>query len=555
MTSPAVAPSAIQKLDELFKPWSRSDVPGLVVGVSHRGQLIHRRGYGLASIEHAKVNTPATRMRIGSTTKQFCAFGIMLLVEEGSLDIHQPVRTYLPELANISGDPTLLQLMHHTGGLRDLMLAAFLLNHGNYGHMPAGGSLQLLSRFTDLNFAPGARMAYSNAGYLLLTLVTERVSGLSWEEFMSRRVFAPLGMSDTTLLRSDMEIVPNMATLHMPLPDGSWRRGIYPTDEVLGSGGMISTIDDMLAWAAHLRAPEKKVGSDATWARMLECQSFPSGVQLGYCLGIARDRYRGLEVIHHSGATFGAQCQMLTVPEHELDIVIMANRMDASAPALAFKVIDAVLEGEALAAPVMPAAAADFPSVQGRWYSRQSRTPLSITARQALPGAPEVLLLSVYNAPLALLQKTGEGLAMPEGPMSTVEIRSLPEGNTPPAVLDVHIVGEREQFERLPDTPPTAEELAPALVGRYRYAGFAAELEIVFMDGKLFIDFQPAFGMARWELEPLSAEVIGCGTLHSIPPQPLPTFASLSMDRRDGRVSGFWISMDRARNVRFDRVG
>ncbi|WP_162932661.1 serine hydrolase domain-containing protein [Solimonas sp. K1W22B-7] len=555
MTSPAVVLSTIQKLDELFKPWSRSDAPGLVVGVSHRGQAIYRRGFGLASIEHARANTPATRMRIGSTTKHFCSFGIMLLAEEGKLDIHQPVRTYLPELANVSGEPTLLQLMHHTGGLRDPMFAAFLLNRGNYGHMPAGGGLQLLARFTDLNFAPGERMAYSNAGYLLLTFVTERVSGLTWEEFMTRRVFAPMGMNETALLRSDMDIVPNMATLHMPLPDGRWRRGIYPTDEVLGSGGMISTIDDMLAWVAHLRGSRKKVGSEATWARMLERQTYRSGMQAGYGLGIARDSHRGIETIHHAGATFGSQCQMLTVPQHELDIVIMANRMDASAPALALKVVDTVLEDQGLAPPVMPAPAAEFPSVRGRWYSRQSRTLLSIAPRQVQPEAPEVLLLSMYHAPTAILQKAGDGLAMPDGPMSMIEIRTLPEGSTPPALLDVHITGELERFERLPDTPPTAEELAPALAGRYRYAGFGAELEIVLREGKLFIDFLPEVGMARWELEPLSADVLGCGTFHSIPAPSLPTFASLSIERKDGKVTGLWIGMDRVRNLRFDRVG
>ncbi|HSW12827.1 MAG TPA: serine hydrolase domain-containing protein [Solimonas sp.] len=554
MTTTAAALTTIQKLDELFKPWNRGDAPGLVVGLSHRGKVIYRRGFGLSSIEHATANTPATRMRIGSTTKHFCSFGIMLLAEEGKLDISQPVRSYLPELTNISGEPTLLQLMHHTGGLRDPMFAAFFLNRGNYGHMPAGGGLQLLARFTDLNFAPGTRMAYSNAGYLLLTLVTERVSGLSWEEFMARRVFAPLGMNDTALLRSDMDIVPNMATLHMPLPDGRWRRGIYPTDEVLGSGGMISTIDDMLAWVAHLRGPHKKLGSDATWTRMLECQTYRSGLQAGYCLGIARDSYRGIEAIHHAGATFGSQCQMLTVPEHELDIVIMANRMDASAPALAFKVVDAVLEGEGLTPPAKPAPAADFPSVLGRWYSRQSRTPLSITTRQTPTGAPE-LLLSIYNAPAGLLQKAGDGLALPDGPMSRIEIRTLPDSSTPPAMLEVHIAGERECFERLPDTPPTVEELAPALAGRYRLAGFGAELEIVLREGKLFVDFLPEVGMARWELEPLSADVLGCGTFHSIPAQPLPTFASLVVDRKDGKVTGFWISMDRVRNLRFDRIG
>lgn len=555
MNAPVPLQTTAQKLDELFKPWNRSDVPGFVVGVAHKGKIIYRRGFGLASIEHAKANTPATRMRIGSTTKHFCAFGIMLLAEDGKLDIRQPVRTYLPELTNVAGDPTLLQLMHHTGGLRDPQFAAFFLHRGLYGHMPAGGSLQLMKRFTERNFAPGERMAYSNAGYTLLTLVIERISGMRWEDFMAQRVFAPMGMHETTLLRSDMDIVPNMATLHMMQPDGNWRRGIYPTDECLGSGGMISTLDNMLVWAAHLRGPQKKVGSDVTWAKMIERQTYRSGMQAGYCLGLARDIYRGLDTIHHAGATFGSQCQMLVVPKHELDIVIMANRMDVGAPALALKVIDVVLENEGLEPAFVPTAPVGYSNVLGRWYSKQSRTTMAIAAKQLRPDLPEMLVLSMYNTVAAILQKAGEGLAQPEGPMSMIEIRKLPEGKTPPASLDVHITGELERFERLPDTPPTAAELAPDLVGRYRYTEFGSELEIVLKDGKLFIDFLREVGTSFWELEPFSADVLGCGTVHTIPVMLVPTPAAMSLDRKDGKVVGFWISMDRVRNVRFERVG
>lgn len=88
------------KLDVLFQPWNRSDAPGLSVGVAYRGEVVYRRGFGLASIEHATINTPTKRMRIGSTSKQFCALCIMLLAEDGKLDLDRPVRSYLPELAN-----------------------------------------------------------------------------------------------------------------------------------------------------------------------------------------------------------------------------------------------------------------------------------------------------------------------------------------------------------------------------------------------------------------------------------------------------------------------
>ncbi|MDP9140178.1 MAG: beta-lactamase family protein [Pseudomonadota bacterium] len=558
MNSPVPAAlTTTQKLDELFKPWNRSDIPGAVVGIAHKGGVIYRRGFGLASVEHGVTNTPGMRMRIGSTTKHFCALGIMLLAEDGKLDINQPVRTYLPELSDVCGEPTLLQLMQHTGGLRDPMMAAFIINRGTYGHIPDGASLQLMARFKERNFAPGMRMAYSNSGYTLLSLVIERLSGMSMEAFLQQRMFAVLGMHDTALLRSDQILVPNMATAHIPKADGSWRRGIYPTDELLGSGGVISTVDDMLIWIAHLRAPhaDKKIGSAATWAKMLERPLNLSGQSAIYGLGVMRENYRGVEIIHHAGATVGFQCQMLTVPEHELDIIVMTNRMDVPAPALALKIVDGVLESAGLAAPRIPPAATDFPAVPGRWYSAQSRTLMEIAARKLKPEWPEILLLSTYNAPLGALYRSDAGLALAEGPVSSIEIRQLPQGETPATALDVHIHGDLERFERLPGTAPSAADLAPALCGRYRFAEFGTEVEILIKDGKLQLDLLPEFGLARWEIEPLSADVLGCGIFHTVPPMPLPNLATIVVDRQDDKVSGFWISNDRTRNIRFDRVG
>ncbi len=543
-----------QKLDELFKPWNRSDAPGLTVGVSWRGRVIYRRGFGLASIEHAVANSPTMRMRIGSTTKQFCCLGIMLLAEEGRLDIDKPVGHYLPELGGISGRPTLLQLMHHTGGLHDPMVLDLFQGGGYSRQLARGGHLQMMPLMKDSSFEPGTRFAYSNSGYNLLSIVIERLSGRSWGEFMEERVFAPLGMSATTLLASDLDIVPNMAGLHMQAPEGKWRRGIYPSDELLGAGGMISTVDDMLRWAAHLRSGHKKVGSAATWSRMLQPQTFPNGSGHCYALGLHLDEHRGVKTIHHAGATNGSQHQMLVAPEHELDIIVMCNRMDAPAPALALKVLEAVLEGEGLGPEVIPPAAADHPAVQGLWYSRVSATLVQVTARKTRPEWPEVLGLSTYNQLIGVLAKSGSGLAQPAGPFSTLEIRELPQGDTPPASLDIHICGDKECFERLPDTPPDVGALAAEICGRYRQPGYPQEVEIALRDGKLVLDLLPLHGRGCWELQAYSDEVLGCGVFHSIPADPVPKGALLTVQRAGGKVTGLRFSHDRMRGMSLQKV-
>lgn len=555
MTTAEKSPQPInRKLDELFVSYNRSDAPGVIVGVAHGGKVLYRSAFGLASIEQAQALTPTTRMRIGSTTKHFCALGILMLAEEGKLDIDKPVGNWLPELGEVCGRPTLLQLMNHTGGLHDPLPIIFFQNGGHYVNLSAGGHLQMMSRLTECNFEPGSRFAYSNSGYQLLSLLAERVSGKSWAEFLDERVFSPMGMNDTAVLASDLDIVPNMATLHVHSPDGKWRRGIYPSDENLGGGGIISTVNDMLSWTAHLRSAQKTVGSDAIWSRMLERQTFANGSNHCYALGLMLDEHRGVKTIHHAGATMGSTHQMLTAPEQALDIVVMSNRMDVSSSGLALKVLEAVLEDDGLAPATPSPTAADYPALPGRWYSRASKTLIEIVARKLQPDAPELLVLSTYNQPIGALKKADKGLALPDGPFSTVEFRKLSQGAMPLETVDVHICGDLECFERLPDVPPNVESLAADLGGRYRQPGYDKEAEIALRDGKLVLDLLPLHGCSYWELQPYSEDVVGCGTYHSIPHYVLPNGASLDLERKDGKVVGFYYNTDRIRGMRFDKV-
>ncbi len=277
-----------------------------MIGVALEGVPIFRRGFGLAIVEHGTANTPATRMRIGSTTKHFTSLAALLLAEEDKLDIDAPLRTYLPELEGLTGEPCLRQLMQHTSGIRDpLDLTGFMLFGSWSTVLCAGAGLELSRRVRSANHAPGERMIYNNQGYYLLSLAIERVSGMPYASFLKQHVLAPLGMADTELLLSDMQMIPGIASFHMPQADGSYRRGIYPSEELLGSGGMISTVDDMLKWLSHLRSEKKSVGSAGSWESMLQKPRYSSGTLGDYCLGLIRENYRGVEIIHHAGAVFG----------------------------------------------------------------------------------------------------------------------------------------------------------------------------------------------------------------------------------------------------------
>jgi CubicO group peptidase (beta-lactamase class C family) len=529
-----------QKLDEIFKDVNRSDAPGLVVGVSQRGETLYRRAFGLASVELGVANTPWTRIRIGSTSKHFTSLAALLLAEEGKLDIDAGVRTYLPELPDLRPEATLRQLMSHTSGYRCYLDVSFLSD--GMAIKPKGSALAAQVRQTAVNFPPGERMIYCNGGYHLLSLIIERVSGVAFEQFLKDRIFDPLGMLDTSSVPSDFSVERGVASLYLPLPQGGYRRGIFPTEEVRGEGAMISTIDDMLLWLKHMRGP-KKVGSDASWAQMLTMTTLNNGLVNPYGLGLMRHDYRGVEVIHHGGGVVGGATQMITVPSHELDIIIITNGALMAPGDAAHKVIDAVLGDKVLAAAKkLPASKRFKPMVGTRYHAKASGLQFGFVE------ADGKLAISVFNSQgLPLLRLDFEDVAI--GPL-VVDAAAMATSGEAPAKLVISEGGNAETFVKLPAKAPSLKAAGQPLVGRYRAPDLDAEAEVTLSGDKLELKVHGKMGLNLMELEPFSNDVFGW----KVPDAMLPLRGSLSVERKGGTVKGFRIDTSRSRHVWFERL-
>jgi len=535
-----LAPDIRTAIDQLFEPSARSDVPGYAVGVVRHGQLLYRRATGLASIEQAVANTPATRMRIASVTKQFTGLAVMLLVEDGKLDIDQPVRSYLPELAGLNGTPTLRQLLNHTSGLRDALdSVAFFLSEGLFPQIPAGLTHQWSSRFTDSNFAPGEAWCYSNYGYGLLSLVIEKVSGLTLAEFFQQRIFAPLGMVDSVLWPNDMELLPGLATSHIRLPDGRYKRGIYPCEELVGGGGIVSTVDDMLRWATNLR--EQRLGSAASWAEILRKPRFNNGNKHNYGFDLKCQLHRGIELRWHDGSTFGSKSALLCYPTEGLDIVVLANRSDSEPGAFGIKIAELLL-ADVLGPPKVNAEAAGREALIGNYYSSALRRVFSIRPQQ------DKVLFAINATPEGLLRDE-DGVLGNDSSFGPVTVH--PSASATASEIEVETCGRRETYVRLPDTPPATTALAAELVGSYRLADFGTPVRIVCEQDALVIDLDSRFHPNRIQLKPVSSEVFLCTvTVLGSPAQGVVT-----LERRDGVVVGFFFSLQRTWNLHFLRSG
>jgi len=534
----------IKQLDTLFERFNKGDEPGLVVGVAHRGEIVYRRGFGLASLEHGVINTPATRLRIGSTSKHFTCLAALLLAEDGKLDIDAGIRTYLPELPLLAGDPTLRQLMTHTGGYR-CYLDLTLLAQG-VATLPRGGALAAEVRQRDVNFPPGERMIYCNGGYHLLSLAIQRVSGISFETFLKERIFNVMGMVDTESVADDMQIRPRMATQHVPDGKGGFMRGLFPTWEVLGEGGIVSTVDDMLLWLAHLRGP-KRLGSESIWRQMLTKPRYSSGAEGVYALGLMRTPHRDVELLHHAGGVFGGACQMLTVEQHALDVIILTNGAAANPAELATQVVDIVL-GESIlgAEPAAPMQTAEYETLLGKYHSRESGAYCVIGDYD---GQVKASFHNVKQMPLPLIE-TAAGLRVDDGAGGALLIKprtSPAEGRV--SAIELVDCGHAETLERLPDNAPPFSDASAGLAGTYHSGDAAARATIAVADDELTMTMEGVAGSVVYRLEPVGHDVFTFD-----PAGQLAVMRGVLKVERSGKdVTRFRIDTTRTRNLSFMR--
>jgi CubicO group peptidase (beta-lactamase class C family) len=545
------APVTGKALDALFDPYDRSDAPGLVAAIAVGGKPLYRRALGLASVELGVANGPRTRMRIGSTSKQFAALAALMLHEEGRLDVDAPVTKYLPELDGLAAVPTLRQFMNHTSGLRCAQELAFI--GAGLAIQPPGEHLESYRRVRSTNFEPGRGQLYNNGTYHLLSRVIERTADQPFDAFLRERIFEPCGMGDTEVLTSDLRILPGMAVLHEPVAGGGWRRGLFVNEENLGEGGIVSTVDDLLRWAAVLRDPPSRRGlalSERGWRELMAPTRLPHGIVSPYGLGLWRQDYRGVEVIHHPGGVIGGNSQLLTVPGHALDIAIMTNGAPVSAAALAWKVVDQLL-ADHLREPVPKAGSERFRHLFGRRYHGDDGLVFGFGDVDGRLGISLQLM-----APAPVLRDEGEELRVtweevPLGPFSIrVEDLAPAADGGPPEQLAVSQWGEAHVYRRLPDTAPDTKLAGHDLPGRFHSADLDALATVRFDGDQLLLTTRGVFGRRQWRLAALSDTLFSMTALDAHAPM----VEAMTVERRGGHVIGIHVSTTRTRKLWFERL-
>jgi len=337
-------PSLEQRLAQaqaLIEPWASDNAPGLAVAVSLDDSVVFERGAGLANVEHGVAITPQTAFQVASVSKQFTAFAVLLLASEGRIDLDADIRTYVPELAPTPEPITITHLLDHTGGLREITSLTVMGGWLEDDIRERSRDLELILRQEGVNFPAGARVEYSNTGYMLLAETVARVSGVSFPAFVENRIFDPLGMERSAFRETRHDLIENRALSYFPTTDSFG--AVIAANDTVGSTGLYTTVGDLLLWADNFET--RRVGDDFVFDHMAERATAQDGADSVFAKGQELRIYNGIETWSHGGTDAGFRSFLLRAPEHDLDISLASNRTDFDSAGLAFALLDAFLDG------------------------------------------------------------------------------------------------------------------------------------------------------------------------------------------------------------------
>jgi CubicO group peptidase (beta-lactamase class C family) len=230
----------VEQLDAEVQKAASDSTPGLAVVIVKDGKVVYRTFRGLAEIDSKTPISDKTPFYIASLSKQFTAMAIMMLEERGKLEYDDKVTKYFPEFT-FAGDMTIRHLLTHTSGMIDHL---DIVKDEVKGWTNAD-VVDLIKRENRVLFSPGEKVSYSNSGYVVLSMIVEKVSGQSFSQYLKKNVFDPLGMDKTFVATKGTKIPGRVVGLSSV--DGKWSLNDYDAFTT-GGGGIYSTLGDMEKW-------------------------------------------------------------------------------------------------------------------------------------------------------------------------------------------------------------------------------------------------------------------------------------------------------------------
>lgn len=310
-----------KSLDKLLQAKYKDQEPGIVVLAARKGKVIYRKAFGSANLELNVPLKPDMVFRIGSISKQFTAIGILQLVEQGKLRLGDSVQQYIKDFPSKGQTITIEHLLTHTSGIQDYMT----IDHPDPYIQRHDFTLPfLINHFKNapLQFVPGTKYAYTNSGYTLLAAIQEKVSGMSFRDYMRKNVLEKAGLKHTYYL-NEQAILPGRVSGYNH-DKGFYENADYQSLSIgYGAGDLLSTVDDLCTWNNALLAG--KLVKKETLDKAFTAYRLPNGKSTDYGYGWFVTRVHGAPCIKHEGQVSGFIAEEYYFPVQDIFVVVITN--------------------------------------------------------------------------------------------------------------------------------------------------------------------------------------------------------------------------------------
>ena len=315
-----------KNIDSLLKTYYKENEPGAFVYICKNNKTIFKKGYGLANMQSKEKINNATNFNIGSLTKQFTAFCIVQLAERKQLSLQDKLIKYFPDFNRQTGNLiTIQQLLTHCSGIIDhyAFTDTSIIKHASDKDV-----LNAVKNIDSTYFIPGTKYRYSNTAYCLLALVIEKISGISYNDYIKKNIFAPLAMQRSVVLKTGKPIYKQAIGYDF---DGS--KNLFSrldADEAIffsteGDGGIYTSADEYLRWYQSLQQPLPANKTVVQKCRSAQFLIDPLN-KLAYGYGWFVSEKDNAPAIYHTGSNGGFRAIVFTIPSKNYIVAVFSNR-------------------------------------------------------------------------------------------------------------------------------------------------------------------------------------------------------------------------------------
>lgn len=308
-----------KQFDQLLNTEFPSDGPGATALVAVKGDIIYQKAFGMANLELNVKNRPEMVFEIGSITKQFTAVSILMLMEQGKLNLNDDITMYIKDYPTHGHKITIHHLLTHTSGIKSYTSMEKWENEWRKDYEP----LEFIEFFQNepMDFAPGEEYRYNNSAYFMLGYIIEVASGQTYQEFIEENIFKPLGMK-SSYYGSMADIIPNRAYGYQM--DGKIVNAEYLSlTQPYAAGSIMSTVGDLYIWNRAIRS-YKLITKESTNLAFTN-YTLNNGENIDYGYGWGFNEINGSPTIEHGGGIFGYQTNGIYLPDEDVFVAVFAN--------------------------------------------------------------------------------------------------------------------------------------------------------------------------------------------------------------------------------------